>query len=93
MKHTYEEPMPWMSEPCPYGALGCGCHLGSKATGECEELRYLVNRKRLADSYERHLELLDRPHVTPRPVDFEVDMSPPRVTLWQRLKLLWRFFW
>ena len=93
MKHVYDEPMPWMSEPCPYGALGCCCHLGTVATQGCEELRQLVTSRRLADSYEAHLALLDRPHVAPRPVDFEVAETPPKLTAWQRIKLLWRFFW
>jgi len=96
---TYDEPMPWMSEPCPYGALGCTCHLGTVATQDCTELRRLiieyndVVRSFGNDSYDVHLKQIDRLNVTPRAVDFEVDNPPPKMSFWQRMKLAWRFVW
>jgi hypothetical protein len=45
------------------------------------------------DAFEAHLRSLLNERPTVRIRDFAVDEPPPRLSWWQRVKLMWRFLW
>lgn len=88
-RYEWEEPMPWMEQECPYGVRGCGCH-GIRRDHDPnafkEWMRMVQQHKYYEDAYAHYLRELDG-------CDFEVDRQASKMTLWQKLKLCWRYVW